>query len=164
MSESGDKAEDILRELAELLASPQIPVQKRIAEELEVDQPFVSRAACGLLRRVTPRVVRLHEYANMRAGGLEAARRAAAEMDAEVAGSRTRSTPRHGRSSGTGKASDELSERSRRYEEDALEGVKAYLEDGYDPRLIVEQLAVLRRAQRLRRPGRDLAGRERPQS
>lgn len=42
----------------------------------------------------------------------------------------------------------------RRYNDDALAGVKAYLKDGYDARLIVEQLAVLRRAQRVRVPGR----------
>src|SRR3546814_8932774 len=37
---------------------------------------------------------------------------------------------------------------------EALSDLKAYLNDGYDPRLIVEQLVVLRRAQKLRRRGR----------
>jgi hypothetical protein len=133
--------DQILDELAKMLASPQIPVQKQVAADLGVDQPFISNARLGKLRRVTGRVINLFEYASARVEAGRAAEAAAAGLEAEL---------------GSGEPAPRR--RSRRkaapYEADALAGVKAYLRDGYDPRLIVEQLAVLRRAQRVRRPGR----------
>jgi hypothetical protein len=39
------------------------------------------------------------------------------------------------------------------YASEAVNGIHMYLADGYDARLIVEQIAVLRRAQRIRRTG-----------
>lgn len=150
MSVSRDSAERMLSELAEMLASPQLPVQERIAEELEVDQPFISNARNGKLKRVTPRVVRLREYASMRISAALAADEAAAGIDAETAAP---PSPRSGRTSDAGQQTG-----ARRYEDDAIAGVKAYLQDGYDARLIVEQLAVLRRAQRVRRPGAQAGG------
>lgn len=130
-----------------MLASAQLPVQERIAEDLGVDQPFISNARNGRLKRITPRVVRLHEYATMRIAAAAAAQAAADEIDAEVA-------PAFPSSSSKPIAGNTPSSAVRRYDDDALAGVKAYLKDGYDARLIVEQLAVLRRAQRVRVPGR----------
>jgi hypothetical protein len=134
--------EQILKELARMLTSSLIPVQKRIAADLEVDQPFISNARLGKLRRVTPRVIALFEYARVRIASGAAAEAAAAGIEAELA------------TDGEPTSRRRLRHRAAPYEADALAGVKAYLRDGYDPRLIVEQLAVLRRAQRVRRPGR----------
>lgn len=164
MDDSGNRPDDILRDLAKMLGSPQIPVQARVAADLGVDQPFVSNARNGRLKRVTPRVRRLIEYATMRVDGAKAGKAAADEIDAEVesvtlgSARLPNSGPRSEGTSPVGGATD-----ARRYDEDALAGVKAYLDDGYDPRLIVEQLAVLRRAQRVRRPGRaDQPNRKQP--
>lgn len=153
MSEPSTTAESILKELAVMLASPQLPVQERIAKDLGVDQPFVSNARNGKLKRVTPRVIRLREYASMRIDAAAAAKSAAEEIDAEVES--TSSTARRRPESRVPSSSA-----VRRYDDDAIAGVKAYLQDGYDARLIVEQLAVLRRAQRVRIPGRSASGDE----
>ena len=126
-----------------MLGSAQLPVQERIAQDLGVDQPFISNARNGKLKRVTPRVTKLHEYARMRIEAASIAHTAANEIDAEA--------PPNPASPASGKPP---SATRHRYAEDALAGVKAYLQDGYDARLIVEQLAVLRRAQRVRVPGR----------
>lgn len=128
-----------------MLASAQLPVQQKVAEELGVAQSLVSRARNRRLRRVTPKVRLLIDYATSRIDAEELATIAARALEADadaakVAASRTepaRSSPSDGR-----------------FRKQAIEGVKAYIADGFDPRLIVEQIAVLRRAQRVRRPGR----------
>lgn len=125
-----------LQRLATLLKNDLLPVQSEIAREIEEDQPFVSKAECGMLRRVTDRVVKLYEYASSRVDAEARAKVASASADVEAEGG-----------SSTSPVIDAI-------RADAIKDLNAYLDDGYDPRLIVEQLVVLRRAQRLRRPGR----------
>lgn len=155
MDRSFDSPEQILRELADMLRSPQIPVQSRVATDLQVDQPFISNARNGRLKRVTPRVRRLFEYASIRVEGARTGKAAADEIDAEVGVTLNRvASPRTGSAENRVKPADDAKSERKPYVEDAMAGLRAYLDDGYDPRLIVEQLAVLRRAQRVRRPGR----------
>lgn len=146
----GEPDRVVLKELAELLASSQMPVQMHVASEAGVTQSLVSRALNGHLRRVTAKVERLLDYARSRVDAAELAADAAAEVDEEIDGS-----PASIGSVGTGMRRRPALDGFRR---EALKGVEAYLADGYDPRLVVEQLAVLRRAQRMRRPGRTGGG------
>jgi hypothetical protein len=147
------KSRMILKRLALLLESPFLPVQELIAREVGCDQPFVSRAANRRLIRITDRVTDLRRYAVMRVR----AERIAANVSS--AGDRWRGTKdagkvgtpeSHGRSSIKGRPNKEdVGD----YASEALSGIHMYLADGYDARLIVEQIAVLRRAQRIRRTG-----------
>jgi hypothetical protein len=140
---------ELLGELTRLLASAQLPVQQEIAAAAGVHQSLVSRAQNGHLKRMTAKVRTLLEYARSRAGAEEAAAAAAKSVDAEEVGGPASADG--GIDRGSARLADAAAECLRR---EALDGVETYLQEGYDPRLIVEQLAVLRRAQRLRRPGR----------
>ncbi|UAJ10620.1 hypothetical protein [Polymorphobacter megasporae] len=98
-----------------------MPTQATIAREAGVDQPLVSRAGRGELRRLTDRVRRLCEYAENKAQIIDSG-----------AVARTR---RAGR-----RPSLAL---------EALMDCRNYLKEGFDPTVLREQLKVLRRAQRL---------------
>lgn len=133
--------------LALLLGSSQLPVQQTIAREIGIAQSLVSRARNGKLTRITEKVRKLIEYAHLRADAAVLATNLAASIDEEF--------------SEAANPTVQLVEQDRskaqpldNYSKEALEGIKTYLKEGYDPRLIVEQLAVLRRAQQVRRPGR----------
>jgi predicted XRE-type DNA-binding protein len=154
MRSKTDSPAVLLEELRLLLKSAQLPVQMEIAAAAGVHQSLVSRARNGRLRRVTSKVQALFEYATVTAGAEERASAAASAMEAEavaqhvvvgVTGKKAAGGPevRQG-----GRHADDP------YSRQAKEGLDAYLAEGYDARLIVEQLAVLRRAQRVRRPGR----------
>lgn len=154
MRSETDSPTALLEELRLLLQSAQLPVQMEIAAAAGVHQSLVSRARNGRLRRVTSKVQALFDYARMTARAEERAIAAASAMDAEevaqnVDAGATREKAAGGREvrKGGRHADDPFSRQ-------AKEGLDAYLAEGYDPRLIVEQLAVLRRAQRVRRPGR----------
>ncbi len=54
-----------LARLTTLLRHPDLPTQTHIAAICEVDQPFISRAAAGKIKRMTPSVRRLLRYINM---------------------------------------------------------------------------------------------------
>lgn len=137
-----------LAELAKLLKSPLLPVQSMIAKEIGEDQPFVSNAGRGILKRVTDRVTKLYEYASSRIEAEERAREAARSVDEEV-------DETDGPVVGVTMADGNIVEAPvDPVSDEAMSDLRAYLDDGYDPRLIVEQLVVLRRAQQLRRPGR----------
>lgn len=133
----------LLAELKTLLASSQMPVQLQIAAEVGVAQSLVSRAQNGQLRRVTDKVDRLVAYARSRVGAAGLAEIAAAALESDVGPV--------AKTDGSGHT--EREHHVERFTRKAREGIEAYLADGYDPRLVVEQLAVLRRAQRVRRPG-----------
>lgn len=141
----------MLAELRTLLASDQLPVQEEVAKAAGVHQSLVSRARNGQLRRVTGKVQALLDYARSCVGAERSAAAAAREIEADLSeapdagGQSSRRVRRKDR-----RAADPAGEGYRRQ---ARDGVETYLNEGYDPRLIVEQLAVLRRAQRLRRPG-----------
>lgn len=127
---SATKSRMILERLASLLGSPFLPVQEVIAREVGCDQPFISRAANRRLIRITDRVTELRRYAIMRIR--------AERLAGHAASANKRQTDQ-------GIDGD--------YADEAVSGLHMYLADGYDARLIVEQIAVLRRAQRIRRPG-----------
>ncbi len=132
-----------------------MPVQAKIAADLHVAQSLVSRAQNGKLKRVTTKVEALLEYARSRASKAELAAAAAKAIDDEKAGLLDTSVlvidNQGGNLTREGQRRRQASS-AEAYRREALVGVKAYLKDGYDPRLIVEQLAVLRRAQHVRRP------------
>jgi len=129
-----------LKVLATLLGSPGFPNQAMVASAIGCDQPFISRARAGKLSRVTPRVERLWDYAQSRISTMQMAD-AARQAYEQNAPDRDRwKRPA-------------LNEQG--FRESATVGLQQYLDDGFDPRLIVEQLAVLRRAQS--RVARDLS-------
>jgi hypothetical protein len=143
MRESAASDSMVLERLAVMLASDQMPVQQVVAHEAGVAQSLVSRARNGKLRRVTAKVRALAEYAGGRIGAEELAAIVAGVIDAEAASA---SQDAEAVSVGAAKL-------PKRYRKEAMDVIKSYLDDGYDPRLVIEQLAVLRRAQRVRRPG-----------
>ena len=142
---------EILRELRLLLASDQMPVQEEIARKVEIAQSLVSRALNGRLCRVTDNVARLHAYASSIVGAAELAKIAAAALEAEAEPEEPTRIP-------GGDAAPPPSPSPATFRSEALRGIESYLADGFDPRLVVEQLAVLRRAQQVRRAGRPRPG------
>ena len=145
---------DVLERLPPMLRSAHLPVQSVIAKAIGADQPFVSRVLNGEVKRVTERVERLWRYASSRMAEAERAVDAVAELECEARPAAGGGATVHDARPGRQKQSTVTSTGSNAYADDALSGVRAYLADGYDPRLIVEQLVVLRRAQQVRRPGR----------
>jgi hypothetical protein len=107
----------------------------------------VSNATRGALKRVTDRVTKLYEYASSRIDAERRAQEAARSVDEEVGGVDRAAIDAEAVAPEGGPPDNPMSD-------EAMSDLRAYLEDGYDPRLIVEQLVVLRRAQQVRRPGR----------
>lgn len=114
---------DLVR-LAVMLRAAGLPTQAVLADEAGVDQGLVSRARRGQLKRSTHRVARLERVVRSRFEQLALVERLASDD-----GKRCIETPGHA---------------------EVLEQVSRYLADGFDASLLVQQLAVLRRAQRSR--------------
>lgn len=114
-----------LKELAATLSAPGMPSQTALAKAVGVDQPLISRALSGSLRRVTPRVRRLSDYATMRAGQLN-------ETANELEHSRSKI---------------DLSCLASKNALRALDECRAYLADGCDAMALRDQIAFLRRLQ-----------------
>ena len=127
--------------LARKLADPRIPVQMVVAKEAGVPQSVVSRALNRKLARVTGNVRRLMTYANSRVPG-EPGRNDAPDLAGPT---RLLAAPSPLRRSGD-------------LGRDAEEELRDYLRDGYDPGVVIAQIDLLRRAQRVRRPGRTVGG------
>ena len=113
---------ELLQRLAATLNLAGMPTQTAISREVGVDQPLVSRARRGQLKRVTPRVRRLCEYAESKADEIGRLKRR-----------------RH-----------ERAKRRPSLVQEVLTDCRAYLRDGCDPIILRDQLAVLRRAQGVR--------------
>lgn len=128
-----------LRALAEMLKSSAVPNQMAIAKAIGCDQPFISRARAGKIRRITPRVEKLWRYAETRIASMQSNQFSRSGGSAESARLMRRSRVS---SSGDDAAAKAL--------EEARTSFQQYLDDGYDPRLIVDQINVLRQAQRRR--------------
>lgn len=105
--------------LAEILNLVGMPTQTTIARGANVHQSLVSRAKRGLLKRLTPKVGELCDYAESRAAQIERFR---AERQ-------------------------ERRERRPALAEDVLSDCRRYLDEGCDPVVLRDQLNVLRRAQ-----------------
>jgi hypothetical protein len=114
-----------LAELSTWLKRSGLPTQKALALGAGpgVDQALVSRARNGELRRFKGRVIRLHDYVSMRIAEL-------GDAEASV-------------SAGDDDAAVDDAARSR-----ALMSCRRYLDEGCDPQVLVDQLVILRRAQR----------------
>lgn len=146
----------MLGELQVMLRSDQLPVQQEIARKLGVAQSMISRARDGKLSRVTLKVQALIDYATSiaRAEVVAATAGAAIDADAAEAASPEEIASYDYRSAVGPLAKSTDIDPAASFASDAIKGINAYLDDGYDPRLIVEQLVVLRRAQHVRRAGR----------
>ena len=120
-----------------LLASELLPAQEVIAGDCGVHQSTVSRARSGTLKRVTPKVRAIYDYALQRTGSVPE------DIDVHAIAEDPRlATPARERIPDK----KELERRSRA----AVQGLMRYLSDGYDAGLVIDQLAVLRRAQKSR--------------
>lgn len=108
----------LLDRLAKALQTAGMPTQTMISRAVGVDQPLVSRASRGQLKRVTKRVLRLCEYALEKAGQIDA-----------LSANRARAKRRPSLAS------------------EVLKDCRHYLSDGCDPAILRDQLRVLRRAQ-----------------
>ena len=144
--------------LARRLVVEGMPIQRVIGDEAGVSQSTVSRAIHGRLGQ-TPGARKLWDYAAERQEILATERLIDGDgmvpTPAERSGVRARRRDRiadeHSRAvvPARGKRHQELERR-------AVEGLQDYLADRFDPLLVIEQLAVLRRAQ-------DSARRARPE-
>lgn len=156
MSDSFDSGMVNLAELARRLLLEGMPVQKVIAAEAGVSQPTVSRAIRRRIKSSSRGARKLWEYAEKRAALLDNELPQPATSDAGATESsppsssdsrparrRASPLPHHrprGTSPGPAMASEQLAEA-------AMSGLREYLADEFDPQLVIEQLAVLRRAQ-----------------
>lgn len=165
MTNSAPDSEIDLVVLARRLSLEGMPAQTVVAAEAHVSQPTVSRAMRCQIKTVTKSVRRLWKYTEDRLSILEAAPQPVRDdplhpishsQPPETSGTRSRSRasplPRR-RTSTLEQDSPESREVLAKV---ALDGLKDYLEDRFDPLLVIEQLAVLRRAQdHARRRGAD---------
>ena len=145
MSESSNTLENPdLKLLAQRLALPGMPPQSVIAREAGVSQSTVSRAAHGKIRTCSRGALRLWEYVAARVMVLQSGphrESAAREKVARPKKSRAKRIYHHDSSDMT-----ETYDRGALARE-AISGLQDYLDDAFDPTLVIEQLAVLRRAQ-----------------
>jgi len=149
-----DSAVD-LETLARRLTFEGMPPQAVVALEAGVSQPTVSRAMRSQIKTVTRSVRKLWSYTEKRLDVLRAApmppsenspRTAEAPQLAEpktTVRKRARPLPRV-RPDAISYSSEEV---GGELATAALEGLRDYLADKFDPKLVIEQLAVLRRAQ-----------------
>ena len=167
MSESEESEEIDLAVLAKRLVVEGMPVQKVIASEAGVSQPTVSHAIRGQIKQPSRNARKLWAYAVARMAILreqreagarpvppEGAEPAAPAASANSAGRqpagrtkpRIRARPIPRRRSEMDDAPMSAAER-RQLADAAIAGLRDYLADAFDPQLVIEQLAVLRRAQ-----------------
>lgn len=147
-----------LRELAQRLSLEGMPPQAVIAAEAGVSQPTVSRATRSQIKTVSRSVRKLWGYTEKRLEVLQADPSRSVTIFATNKASanppnalpshqktrrRAKPLPRHPATPASGPRSDDRAELAKA----ALDGLRDYLADKFDPRLVIEQLAVLRRAQ-----------------
>ena len=145
-----------LMELATRLVVEGMPIQRVIGEEAGVSQSTVSRAIHRRIKGDSPGARRLWDYADQRVRLLEAEDGRAStddpvsEQDIQAGQSATRQrrrarSPERIRRGGVPSRASDANEQS--LVDQAVQGLRDYLEDRFDPSLVIEQLAVLRRAQ-----------------
>lgn len=135
-----------LEVLSKRLSLTGMPVQAVIANEAGVSQSTVSRAVHGSIRTGSRGAIALWKYAEARAALLDrpGAQIAGSKITPDEPSARKRK-PRVPRVRSATSSGDPL---TRKHLEDAAyKGLRDYLSDAFDPRLVIEQLAVLRRAQ-----------------
>lgn len=127
-----------LKKLASELSQPGMPSQAAIGAAAGVSQSTVSRAISGLIGDSRGAML-LWEYVKSRPSA-PAAR--VVEANRPSAKSRRASKPKR---------------HDQKLKQVALDRLKAYLDDEFDPELVIEQIGVLRRAQRVNVRGRKAA-------
>lgn len=133
--------------LAERLRVVGMPSQSVIARETGVSQSTVSRAAHGLIKTRSEGACRLWAYTSGRVEVIGGAGPKELATGATRAPGTPRRRPRR-RASARNAAAPDLSAMSKvELVELAVAGLKDYLADAFDPRLVIEQISVLRRAQ-----------------
>lgn len=157
MYESIDNPDMDLLELARRLALEGMPTQAVVAFEAGVSQSTVSRAMRGNIKGASKSARKLWRYTSERVLLLSANAANEASVEASfrhvlpdnastaLGGKRQRAAPLprqriDGNLLGILDGRDEAAEA-------ALAGLRDYLADAFDPMLVIEQLAVLRRAQ-----------------
>jgi transcriptional regulator with XRE-family HTH domain len=158
--QDGDSEEEVdLKALARRLRAKGLPTQAEIASLAEVSQPTVSRATRGLISTASPGAKKLWGYVNSRAAVIavtQAAKRTRLKKKSPAAAARRGQSPRRPRALRLIlQATDDIGSIADLPREElakiAEEGLREYLEDAFDPLLVIEQLSVLRRAQDTRR-------------
>lgn len=132
MKEAG--TDEFLRRLRTRLHDRALPPQEVIASAIDTDQPFISRAKRGALKRITSRVRRLDAYLS---------RHASRSADQTVADDTT-SGPVQNRSKSRRRTKRERDEQEAKL---ARRSCEAYLSEGYNPRVLINQIDLLRQAQ-----------------
>ena len=143
--------------LAQRLVMEGMPVQQVIAREAEVSQSTVSRAVHSKIAGPSKGARKLWDYVNSRMAVLARGAPGGSASSDGVAGAScpdalAQPSPRRRKPRMPRRRSDDqpvpITPRERaRLADAALEGLKDYLEDAFDPQLVIDQLAVLRRAQ-----------------
>lgn len=129
-----DGTEKFFSRLRTRLNDRALPPQEVIAAAINTDQPFISRAKRGSLKRVTARVRRLDAYLT---------HHASLSANLTEMGDDMRGPPRH--RSGTRRR--KKPKRDEREAKLALNSCEAYLSEGYNPRVLIDQIDLLRQAQ-----------------
>lgn len=144
-----------LETLAQRLALEGMPPQSIVALEAGVSQPTVSRAMRSQIKTITRSVRKLWSYTERRLEVLQATPATPQKiMSASVKadGPAQSALSRRRRARPLPRVQPGASARSSESDQGelaiaALDGLRDYLADKFDPKLVIEQLAVLRRAQ-----------------
>lgn len=158
--QDGDSEKEVdLKALARRLRAKGLPTQAEIARLAEVSQPTVSRATGGLISTASPGAQKLWAYINSRVAVLavtQATRRASLKKKSAPPALRRELGSRRPRALRLRVEAAEDVRSIADLPRDQLakiaeEGLREYLDDAFDPLLVIEQLSVLRRAQDTRR-------------
>ena len=129
-----DGADEFFARLRVRLDDCALPPQEVIASAIDTDQPFISRAKRGALKRVTARVQRLDDYLSRRAT-------LSAKLDEQ--GDTFRGAVQH-------RSVTRLHPKRTRDDREvklARKSCETYLSEGYNPRVLIDQIDLLRKAQ-----------------
>lgn len=124
-----------LKKLSAALKRPGMPSQAVIGAAAGVSQSTVSRAIAGLIGE-SPGAQSLWKYIQSRPAETPPQEAKKDEQDSDA------------------KQKLRLKLYDSRLKKAAIERLQAYLDDEFDPQLVIEQIGVLRRAQRVYAPGR----------
>lgn len=135
--------------LADRLVLQGMPVQRVIGEEAGVSQSTVSRAVHRKIRSHSAGALKLWRYAEERLRILQESPVLEVEAAPNLSPPNGRRAPRRPKLARESfPASVVMSEGERQtLGRRAMQGLREYLDDRFDPQLVIEQLAVLRRAQ-----------------
>lgn len=151
--DSSQEAAFDLNELASRLTLEGMPIQRVIGEEAGVSQSTVSRAIHRQIQGDSEGAKRLWAYTEARArllgsgdsGGGEETSAPVVAAPADAPRQRAARAPRRRHPLGRVGAAPDT--RPQDLVQQAMQGLRDYLEDRFDPSLVIEQIAVLRRAQ-----------------